>query len=697
MAVVPGPGWSGFVGKEMAPIEVINRLKTERLLSDADIDQAGITIVSAKFTKEELGWAEPNPLIKIPYWGITGEKLLDNRGNQLCRYRRVVVNAKGERYTQRAGTGSRHYLPVGPDWVSISRDTSVDIYYTEGEFKAISGCRHLGPTIANAGVTSWRGVDGELAAPLNDFEWKGRNVFICYDAESSSTPSVPLKANIAKSLGELAVDLHVRGATVQSLLIAKTTTFVEGTKLGLDDYFAAGGGVDALLATATAPEVDEDWARMFELYALFQGTKPHIKNIVSGDVYTPRDFREMIERKTRLRDGKPAKLADIYREHDEANTFSAYVFDPSLPTGYLRVEKKFNTWQGFVVTAAQSENYDAHIADFQKFTDGVFGPDNSDYFLDWAAHIFQRPGELTTISPILVSRVKGVGKSLTGAVLRALIGVRGSFVGGIDGLTEKHTGELEGKLFVQVDEADALFDGKESRLKALDSDFIRIRKMNTDGYTVPNILRKLYTTNENAAFRIAADERRYWVVRVRKTHADGEPGAEWNTWLRQVIVPMLKEPAVLSDIMYYLQSRDIGEWDPGAPVPRTEDMMDMVEAGESKKHVMADQLYERLSELGVWAVDSTLRSVDNKMWGEVTAILKDHGGRSVGHVYKDKDVAKRVSIMMMQNRYLDIVEDAKKGAHLAPGQLAADDVKTMLLKTKAQMDIVRALVDSSKF
>lgn len=694
MTVVQYP----FVGKPLTPLEQMNKLKVDRQLTDADIDRLHITIVGPKETKEELGWNEPSALIRIPYFGITGEKLLDNRGNQLCRYRRTIANDKGERYTQRRGSGARHYLPLGPDWGAISKDPNTPIYYTEGEFKAISATSHLGPCIGNAGVSAWRGSDGSLAAPLEEFVWKDRDVFIVYDAESTSTPAVPLKPTVSKALGELAVDLQMRGAKVKALYIAKTKLFTEGTKLGVDDYFALEGSSRVeLLATAATPEVDEEWARMFARYALFQGTKPHIKNIIDGDTYNSKDFADYIERTTRVVDGKSHKIAILYRDHKMANTFNKYVFDPNLEPGYLKDEQKFNTWQGFEHGPKQSGNFQRNIDNYVAFTDGVWGSESQGYFLDWASHLFQRPGELTTISPILVSRVKGVGKSLTGAILRAIIGTRSSFVGSVEGLTEKHTGELEGKLLVQIDEADALFAGKENRLKALDSDEIRIRKMNTDGYTIKNIMRKFYTTNENAAFRIAADERRYYVVRVPKTTEDGLPDAPWNIWLRTVIVPMLKDHEALSDIAYFLMTRDISKWDPTAHVPRTEAMLDMVEAGESKKNVMAEQLYEQLSGDGMWATDSMITSVDNKMWGEIKAITKDNGGVVATHLFKDEGKVIRAHIYMTKDNVLETVQDKVTGRKLVGGQLTASQIRGMLMRTKVAQDAIRSLVDSNKF
>ncbi len=683
-----------FTGSD---IDSLRLVKEQRGLTDEDVDRLHITIIPAANTKAELGWKEETSLVKIPYFDINGGVLPDNRGEQLCRYRRMVVNPKGERYTQRKGTGSRHYLPLGIDWVQVAADTGVPVYYTEGEFKAITACMKLGPCIANAGVQAWRGPNG-LAAPLDQFEWRGRTVYICYDADSVATKSVPLKSNIEQAQGELAVELRIRGATVKQLNIARTPLFKEGVKMGLDDYLLAGGSAEELLASATDPVVDEVLARMFQLYAIFVGTKPHIKQLVSGDVFTGREFADYVEVETRPVMGKPVKLANIYREHPNRNWFSQYVFDPSLPPGFLTDQHLYNLWRGFEVQPARSVNYERNVGNFIKFQSGVWGEGNVDYFLDWTAHLFQRPWELTTISPILVSRVKGIGKSLTGSIVRALIGTRSSFVGSIEGLTEKHTGELEGKIFVQVDEADSLFEGKENRLKALDSDEIRIRKMNTDGYTIKNILRKFYTTNETAPFRIASDERRYWIIRSAKGHKDGEVGAPWNTWIREVIVPLLKDDEALSDLMSFFMTRDISAWDPCAPVPRTEDMMDMVEAGETKKNVMADQLWEKLSPLGFWAVDSSISSLDSKLWGEMKSILKDNGGRTASLLYKDDGKVKRVTIYIVDPVGWWIEEDPKgakllaKAPHEGGKGLAASEVKDSLLKTRAVFDGVRSIL-----
>lgn len=118
----------------------------------------------------------------------------------------------------------------------------------------------------------------------------------------------------------------------------------------------------------------------------------------------------------------------------------------------------------------------------------------------------------------------------------------------------------------------------------------------------------------------------------------------------------------------------------------------------SKKHVMADQLYASLAEIGVWAVDSTINGVDNKLWGEVKAILRDNGGRVVQHTVRLDSGVKNVSVCMAPGHLLETIDKGDNhGSKLAPNQLSGADIKQMLLKTRKLLDEVRQLVDSSKY
>ena len=688
-----------FTGNETSPLEALNRLKSERGLTDAEIDRCGIRIVSSIDSKAELGHQEPHPLIKIPYWGITNERLLDNRGNQLSRFRRTVVNEKRERYTQRSGTGARHYLPPGIDWLTVAKDVTVPIFYTEGEFKAIRSSKGLGPTIGNAGVTSWRGPLGQgLASPFDEFDFKGREIYLVYDAEASSTAAVPLKNNIVRAQGELALDLIMRGAVVKQLLIARTPVFVEGKKMGVDDYFLAGGTRDALMSTACDPMVDAAWQRFHITYAVFRGTKAHVLNIGTGAVHTRKELMDLVEASEVREVGKrQMKAIDMYLQHEDCNWFDQYVYDPQLPPGFLNEEHKFNTWQGFEIEANKGPNYSGHIELYSQFVKGVWGA-NADFFLDWTSHLFQRPWETTTISLILVSRVKGVGKSLTGQFLRTLIGRRGSFTGSVEGLTEKFTGELEGKLFVQVDEADALFARKESALKALDGDMIRIRKMQTEGYTVPNYLRKFYTTNEDAAFRMAADERRYFVHRVSKLAVDGLETSEWSKFLRAEVAPLLKNVEFLENLMEFFMTRELGAWDANAPVPRTEAMLDMAEAGMTKKDSAAESILEALYATGKpWVTSAQMERIDRKLWGTIRSTFKDNGGRTLQAQAKIDGKVLSFTFWAPDPKTVDILEDSIHGAHLRSGQYGGAQLGTLLLATKNLTDPMAQHMEGSKY
>ncbi len=223
--------------------------------------------------------------------------------------------------------------------------------------------------------------------------------------------------------------------------------------------------------------------------------------------------------------------------------------------------------------------------------------------------------------------------------------------------------------------------------------------MGTDGYTIRNIMRKFYTTNENAAFRIAADERRYFVVRVAKGADDGYEDSKWSQFLRGEMGPLSDTEEFKSNLMEYFLTRDISKWDPKAPVPRTEAMMDMVEAGMSKKDTAAGAIYESLIDTGkIWITNGSMHSVDVKLWGEVSAIHKDNGGTTAQHIAKVDGKAHSFKVWMPRGMELDKHLNEKNGTWmLRAGQLTGQETTTLLLSTKNLTDPIVQRIVGSKF
>lgn len=136
---------------------------------------------------------------------------------------------------------SANYAYFSPllDWSKISNKTKEDIIITEGETRAILLAKYNINCIALGGVwnftnTTKSGSKVFLPA-LEEIDWGGRNVGLCFDSDIVHKKSVKL------ALESLICYLHERGANCYVILLPTEAT---GDKNGLDD-FVVRHGIDA--------------------------------------------------------------------------------------------------------------------------------------------------------------------------------------------------------------------------------------------------------------------------------------------------------------------------------------------------------------------------------------------------------------------------------------------------------------------
>src|SRR5215207_2809882 len=138
-------------------------------------------------------------------------------------------------------------LDVHPLRREAARDPSTRLWVGEGIKKGDSLASRGEVVVSLAGVWNWRTSKG----PVPDWEeipLRDREVVIVYDADAWT------KSNVLAAMVRLGTFLAGRGAHVRYVI---TPAEVNGTRTkGVDDYLAAGGTVDQLLAVAstTAPE-----------------------------------------------------------------------------------------------------------------------------------------------------------------------------------------------------------------------------------------------------------------------------------------------------------------------------------------------------------------------------------------------------------------------------------------------------------
>lgn len=204
----------------------------------------------------------------LPYFGLDLAPL-----NRFYRIK-VISSLNGHeppKYLQPKAAGNHLYLPPllgsNPKWF---KDTKLPLVITEGEKKALAAAQIGLPTVAVAGVFSWRthihsfdrGVvrvedkpsakvvhlddrgektyRSEVAPEFEKIEWGNREVFIVFDDDAETNPEVQ------RASFELANWLADHGAVPRQISLANRVTDRDvrragrnpGQKLGLDDLLA---------------------------------------------------------------------------------------------------------------------------------------------------------------------------------------------------------------------------------------------------------------------------------------------------------------------------------------------------------------------------------------------------------------------------------------------------------------------------
>jgi hypothetical protein len=154
------------------------------------------------------------------------------------RFHRLRPNSpgKGPRYWQPKGHANR--LDVHPRQHERIKQSGGMRYVTEGEKKIDAGVSRGLLMVGVSGVFNGQADKGAALIPDWDFlPLDGEQYSICYDSDIETNPMVQLAANRQARL------LRERGAEVFITLIPPKA---DGSKQGLDDFFANGGTVKEL-------------------------------------------------------------------------------------------------------------------------------------------------------------------------------------------------------------------------------------------------------------------------------------------------------------------------------------------------------------------------------------------------------------------------------------------------------------------
>jgi hypothetical protein len=595
---------------------------------------------------------------RLPYHGLHGEFLdfaryrinYKDAGTWIDREGKVQTYPK---YRQMKGLKQQFvYLPkvAGIDWENTIINPAEPLMITEGEYKSVTACKAGIPCVGLGGIWMFNHLGNNLPAPLDQAGWVGKPVIICFDADDQSSVDTPLKPQVAQAALALATKLYRLGAKPELVYIARTKAFAEArtknahAKMGLDDFIMAGGDIGELFGTRSDPIQCEDMAILNSQYAVCRGQAGvGVMDIGLGKLYRTHDFTKSIEN-NRIRISIGPKggvtktyVAEEFLEQRDRPTVEQIVFEPAWQVGYDREKAIYNQWTGWPDLGQGGRAEDKREIDntWRHLIEKLFG-EHADYFERWCAHLVQRPGEKTSIGVILVSVLNGVGKSLLGEVLRGVVGETHGRAVPLERLKSNFNSVLERCLFLQMDEANGLQDGLETKLNDLiTADKVTIERKGFDAVTVNNYMRIYMTSNSTRPIRVNKENRRWLVIHAGVTAGEL---ADWSSWCG-IAAKKLKAPNGLAALRERLERIDLRDWNPTGRVVVTEDMEDMAESSRTWGNVEVDGLMDRCREDWengkLWFVTSELSaSGGGKAIADFKAHVKMNGGQTLKHQAK---------------------------------------------------------------
>ncbi len=226
-------------------------------LSPEVIQARGYRTATTKTQLKDLGFSDAQcrvPALVIPIFDVTGQVALHQIRPDSPR---TGQHGKAVKYD--TPKGAKMALDIPPTVRPLLGNPHRPLFITEGVKKADSAVSHGLCCIALLGVWNWRGANEEggktVLAAWEYIALEDRDVYVVFDSD------VALKPEVHQALVRLKGFLDSRKAKARVIYLESRT---DGGKVGLDDFFAAGGVVATLMARATdqlrqGPEPEHDF------------------------------------------------------------------------------------------------------------------------------------------------------------------------------------------------------------------------------------------------------------------------------------------------------------------------------------------------------------------------------------------------------------------------------------------------------
>lgn len=230
----------------------------------------------------------------------------------------------------------------------------------------------------------------------------------------------------------------------------------------------------------------------------------------------------------------------------------------------------------------------ANIQPFLDHVDYLFGEEEAGVFLDWAAHIEQRPGELPHYGWLHVAQQHGCGRNWLASVLARVF--RGYVAPNLDLgalLDSNFNGELGGRVLAVVDEVRAgggeNSHAYENKLRNMvNPEFRQMNPKFGRQYKEHNACRWLVFSNHLNALPLNDEDRR-WRAVVHKA----PPRAPA---VYEQLYALLADAEFINAVAVFFATRDISKFKPGEKPPMTASKREVVASSKSMDQHSIDQL-----------------------------------------------------------------------------------------------------------
>lgn len=509
----------------------------------------------------------PAPALVIPYFTVSGENL--NPPFARIRYLSDPPKRRGnnpfkppkeQRYAQPANSGVHAYFPHGTrvDWAEVSVNHEHPLVVVEGEKKALAGCLAGFATVGLGGVYNFLTM-GDLLPELDEFIWKNRQVYICFDSDAAHNPQ------IQAAEARLANELSLKRASI--LHLVRLPNLPDGSKQGMDDYLLSAGAdqLEGLLQTAPRMrKIDAEVVSLNEYVAWIEKegcvydlrSKEFIQksNFTNGSRYSALETTAPTVKGTGV---KRISISESWLKHPHAQRYDYVEFRPEDSSAVLNTSSEglaLNMWTGW-----RPETGD--VSPFLELSEFLF-PDlreHKDLPIKLLAYKAQNPGIKIPLALVLIG-LQGCGKSLWAECVREAFNPYTAEIP-TSALASQFNGWTERTLIAVINEASGeTLQRYAPTLRALISDkrvmlndkFRLARQI--DSYTM-----YIITSNDRGAGAFSADDRRMIVVNC--------PIKREESFYRRVAA--WKGNGGGKHLLSYLLSYDLKGWEPPVHAPLT--------------------------------------------------------------------------------------------------------------------------------